>query len=115
MSLESNVKRGLAMFKEHSKSGDGVWAYKVCKLSQEITEDVLECCPPAEYVENDILQAFFKNIPRLIREIKNRGQGGDFTTYLEGFALNIENRISKLRAYVTSYDALPSYASNTKP
>ena len=105
MSLELSVKRGVSMIEAPSESRDGMWAYNACKLSQEIIEDVIESCPPPDYVEHDILEGFLYRFPALVREVKEKNRGGDFTTYLDGFAANIDSRISTLKNYVVTSSA----------
>lgn len=77
---------------------DGLWAYKVCLLSSDIHEDIIECSPPANYVHervlpvlNDLAREFIEGI-----DAKN-----SFAKYIDGFAENVHWRISELEKYVS--------------
>lgn len=107
MSLELCLVRGKALLEVAPEQRDGLWAYELCKLSRECLEDVLECCAPPEYVRKKVL-SLLAPFPDLVREVKQKGQAGSFTKYIEGFEKNIKGRLSKLEKYVAGIYLLPS-------
>jgi len=98
MSLELLVAKGHAMTKVATNSKDGIWAYKACKLSSDILDGVLECCPDPEWVTNDIIP-LLKGIAEAVKKIHLKSPE-PFADYTVGFAKNIEERICRLQKYV---------------
>lgn len=107
MSLVFSVQRALELLSEDPKTIDGLWAYNACKLSQEIIEDVLECCPPPEYVEDVILNDILSKFVEHVSNIEEQKRGGSWTKYLKGFRKNINNRCSCLKNYAPLVAAKP--------
>ena len=108
MSLESGVAYGQTLVRTDREKRDGLWAYEVRKLSRELREDVVECCPHPEYVQGTIVP-LLQLLPGLIAEVLRDGRVEPFSPDdLRAFSKNIEERVAALLAYADGVPIVPA-------
>ena len=108
MSLESGVAYGQILVGTEREKRDGLWAYEVCNLSRELREDVVECYPPAEYVQGTIVP-LLQLLPGLIAEVLRDGRVEPFSPDdLRAFSKNIEDRVAVLLEYADGVPIVPA-------
>lgn len=98
MSYEQSVRQLKTILDVPPDDRDGFWAYKGCKLSREVIEDILELCPDAQEVKTEIVP-LLQEVADSVEQIEKKDMGGSFTAYLPEFHENILDRIAKLNKY----------------
>ena len=98
--LESLVEQGKAMIAVPEASRDGLWAYNACKLSRLVVGHIEERWPPAQYVSEEVLGAFMRDLPAYIEEAEKADRAGEWAKYMPYFARNVRGRVVRLERYV---------------
>ena len=100
LSLERLVEQGKAMAEQPSSEIDGLWAQNACKLSRQVMAQVEEECPPPDYVQKEVLDAFMAGFPAKVKSVDQATCAEQWAGYLSHFAANIGVRVARLQRYV---------------
>lgn len=99
MSLELSMAYAKALLEVQPDLRKGLWAFKVCRASRDVIEDVDDRLPSPEYVDKEV-SALLESLAKAIKEVRLKPEDS-FVKYLPKFVQSVQDRLSDSQKYAS--------------